>query len=195
MRKIGFVGVLMVAMLLVLGACMQVPPPAPTPAVPPTPPQIILTDSFNLGESITDEKRAQLFPEFSDVPASEAEFPGFPFIMYDIYWGESFFLRQGETVEVLIESDCPVCLSDIEFERGLIVGIGPSVEYSEQWQASKYEEIDWRTFPQKLDLERSGKGWKATLVTNNAPASGYYEVGFVNTSANPVWCEYTVSVR
>jgi len=54
---------------------------------------VLVCDNGFLGNSITDEERAQMFPELSGVTEDElTAIKDLPFLMYDHYIGESFFL-------------------------------------------------------------------------------------------------------
>ncbi len=156
--------------------------------------QLLISDEFTLGESITDNERGRMFPDI-DRQIEEGTIE-YPFIMHDFYSGESFFLRERERAQVTLLTNSPACLWEDhpEFESGVLFYIGPAAEYLDEWGwVEGYEETKWSASHEWVS-ERSGNGW-ATTILFDTPMSGHYSLYLVNLSKDSVSCEFKVMVE
>lgn len=181
------------AYLLALSSCVMVNPQStPEPEAETEPPQLelLVTDRFTLGESITDEERGDMFPDVDEQTLK------YPVMFYDIYYGESFFLNKGEVAHLELWTDGPTGFwdDDSDPEGVVLVGFVPSGEYAQEWKhIAGSEETDWGA-AQDFATQRSSGGWSSEIVYVS-PLSGYYSVLLWNLTKNDVECDLEISVE
>jgi len=118
---------------------------------------------------------------------------GLPFLRYNRYYTR-FFLKEGETVEVLMEANVPIGASLGESLEGISVMLIPG--------SAPYEQS--HTFAYLPATEKSGGGYFTRLARTGgnwtvgwavtALNSDYYWLMLTNTARQDVWCHFTVDV-
>ncbi len=118
---------------------------------------------------------------------------GVPFSRYNRYYTR-FFLKEGETIEILIEANVPLGASLEQALEGVSVAMIPS--------NAPYDEANRHTYlPQTENadggyfqrLERVGGNWTVNWAMT-ALGSDYYWLVLTNTARQDAWCHFTVSV-
>jgi len=165
-----------------------VKPPTETPGIPGSPQ--IADASFVLQNYGTLTTEATSF--WQDLTLDHAVSLGLPLWRYNRYYTR-FFLKEGETVEILVESSSPLGASLTGME-GISVMLMPAAAPYESSSALTYlpptESGNGGYFAR---LERVGGNWQVKWAIT-ALSSDYYWLILANLARQDAWCHFTVSV-
>jgi hypothetical protein len=118
---------------------------------------------------------------------------GLPFSRYNRYYTR-FFVKEGETVEILLEANVPMGTSLEGGLEGISVMLIPGSAPYEQAHAFAYlpptEKSNGGYFTR---LVRSGGKWTVSWAMT-ALSSDYYWLILTNTARQDAWCHFTVNV-
>ncbi len=118
---------------------------------------------------------------------------GLPFTRYNRHYAR-FFLKEGETVEILVEADVPLGTSLDAGTEGisvmLIAGAAPYDPAHSDMYLPGTEGDNGGYFRRQ---ERVGGNWRVGWAIT-ALRSDYYWLIFTNTARQDAWCHYTVNV-
>jgi len=118
---------------------------------------------------------------------------GVPFCRYNRYYTR-FFLQQGETAEITLESNVPMGIllgEDIEgISVMLIAGNAPFDQSNANIYLPQTERSNGGYFTR---LERAGGNWTVSWAMYTL-GSDYYWLILTNTARQDAWCHFTVKV-
>ena len=118
---------------------------------------------------------------------------GLPFLRYNRYYTR-FFLKEGETVEILMEANVPIGASLGESLEGISVMLIPGSAPYEQSHTFAYLPATERSGGGYFTrLARTGGNWTVNWAVT-ALNSDYYWLMLTNTARQDVWCHFTVDV-
>ncbi len=167
-------------------------PPSPSPV------ESELPDSPQIADaSFVLQNYGTLTPEESqfwqDLTLNDAVALGLPLCRYNRYYTR-FFLKEGEVVELAVESNTPLGASLNGGFEGVSVMLMPSSAPYEQSQAQSYlppTETEHGGYFTRL--ERNGGNWQVKWAIS-ALGSDYYWLILTNTARQDAWCHLTVNV-
>lgn len=118
---------------------------------------------------------------------------GVPFCRYNRYYTR-FFLQEGETAELLLESNVPIGASLGDGAEGLsvmlIAGSAPFDQANVNMYLPPTEGAGGGYFTR---LQRTGGNWTVSWAIS-ALRSDYYWLILANTARQDAWCHFTVNV-
>jgi len=180
--------------LVIAGACALNgdEPDSNPPSMPDEPRTPYVADaSFVLQNYGTLTTEATQF--WQDLTLDHVVSLGLPFSRYNRYYTR-FFLKEGETVEILMEANVPLGASMSGGLEGISIMLIPGSAPYEQSQAHSYlppTETDNGGYFRRL--ERMGGSWQVGWAIT-ALSSDYYWLILTNTARQDAWCHFTVNV-
>jgi hypothetical protein len=195
-KRLLLVAVTLVAAtgLVIAGACAldgDEPDPGPPSAPSQSHAPYIADASFVLQNYGTLTTEAVQF--WQDLTIEHVVSLGLPFTRYNRYYTR-FFLKDGETVEILMEANVPLGASMNTGLEGISIMLIPGSAPYEQSQANIYlppTESDNGGYFRRL--ERMGGNWQVGWAIT-AQASDYYWLILTNTARQDAWCHFTINV-
>ncbi|MBN1857431.1 MAG: hypothetical protein JW846_10830 [Dehalococcoidia bacterium] len=180
--------------LIVAGACaIGDKPDEQSTSVPPQPIQgpFIAEASFVLQNRDTLTETELM--SWQNLTLDEVVSQGLPFTRYNRYYTR-FFLKEGETVQVIMEASVPLGTDLNTAQEGISVMLLPGNAPYEPTLAHDYlpdTETDSGGYFAKLT--RAGGNWQISWAIG-ALESDYYWLMLANTARQDAWCHFTVSV-
>jgi hypothetical protein len=161
-----------------------IPPPSDDPAH-------IADASFVLQNYGTLTPESRQF--WQDLTLDHVVSLGLPFSRHNRYYTR-FFLKEGETVEIMVESNVPLGASLEGSLEGLAIMLIPGSAPYDQSHAHAYlpptESGNGGYFAR---LQRLGGNWQVGWAMS-ALTSDYYWLILTNTARQDAWCHFTVNV-
>jgi len=185
---------LFLATILTITSCADTNPPTETNSTTPissTPTttfqsSLPITDSFTLtpyDEAGLDQERGNLFSDYA-------------FNKYGVYTSQGFFIKEGETVQIVIQSNYPISFEDWsdrnwrysedgkpEFQNGLIAYLSRC--------SVTCENCGW---VETVQLERVGQNWQVQALVS-PDSSDFYYLLIDNDSGMAASCSYSISLK
>lgn len=188
-------GAALAIVLIIVGACSIGGDKAPSLDNPGNPGEsfgpYIAEASFVMQNSATLSTEAREL--WRDLTLDQVVAQGLPFARYNRYYTR-FFLKEGEVVEILMESSVPLGADLTETTEGISVMLIPgNAPYGHSSARDYLPATETGNGGYFKELARTGGNWQIHWAIA-ALNSDYYWLILTNTARQDAWCHLTIGV-